>query len=257
MTEAPFFVGWAGAPHPRLGRFLALVAAATVAGFGVLGWGLGATGGDPAAAMTGLAGAPRIPPEIPSPGRYEGVLERGPAPLLRLDPTPSRPQGRTLMMTLYDKRGVAVPEALYGRRVATDGVLFARGDLSMLVGGGAFETLDDAPPAPATPAEPLGRWRLSGEICDGKCYAGVMRPGDGLSHRACAALCFIGDVPAVFVAAAPVAGSRFLILAGPDGGPPPPEARALFGVPVTLEGAVERRGDALIFRADLAGARLR
>ncbi len=256
MSE-DFFVGWSGRTGPALGRFLGAAALVATLGFGALGFGLAAFGDDPAEGLIGLAPAPQAAPEMPEGRSVTGTLDRGPVPLLRLDPTPDRPQGETLLLALWDKRGVAPDPALYGARVTLQGVLFRRGDLAMLLSGGDFRPAEgdgEATPPPAP--EPLGRWRIAGEICDGKCYAGVMSPGTGLGHRACAALCFVGDVPAVFVAAEPVMGSRFFILADADGGPPPPEARRLFGVPVALEGALERRGSALLLRADFAGARL-
>jgi hypothetical protein len=243
-----FFVGWSGRAGRGPARFLAVVAVAVVAGFAALGWALGAGADHPADGLIGLAPPERVAPETPVERAVEGVLERGPAPLLRLDPTPARPQGETLLMTRWGKQGVEPDPALYGRRVAAQGWFFRRGDIGMLVHGGVFEPRGDGDRPPA--AEPLGRWRVAGEICDGKCYAGVMRPGTGLRHRACAALCFAGGVPAVFVAAEPVAGTRFFILADADGGPPPPAARRLFGIPVALEGALERRGSALVFRVD-------
>ena len=83
-----------------------------------------------------------------------------------------------------------------------------------------------------------------------------MRPGTGLAHRACASLCFVGEVPLVFVAAGPVAGGEFFVLADADGGPPPDAARRFIGVPALLEGALERRGTILVFRVDFAAARL-
>lgn len=37
-----------------------------------------------------------------------------------------------------------------------------------------------------------------GEIIDGKCYLGAMKPGDGFAHRACAVLCLRGGLPPMF-----------------------------------------------------------
>lgn len=34
-----------------------------------------------------------------------------------------------------------------------------------------------------------------GEIIDGKCYLGAMKPGDGFAHRSCAVLCIQGGLP--------------------------------------------------------------
>ena len=38
-----------------------------------------------------------------------------------------------------------------------------------------------------------------GEIVDGKCYLGAMKPADGIGHRACAVLCIRGGLPPMFV----------------------------------------------------------
>ncbi|MCX8473199.1 MAG: ferric reductase-like transmembrane domain-containing protein [Sediminibacterium sp.] len=40
--------------------------------------------------------------------------------------------------------------------------------------------------------------RLSGEIIDPKCYFGVMNPGEGKPHKACATLCISGGIMPVF-----------------------------------------------------------
>ena len=98
---------------------------------------------------------------------------------------------------------------------------------------------------------------MAGEICDGKCETGAMRPGNGIAHRACAILCLAGGVPPVFVTAAP-GGGRELPAAGRRrmAAPCPPRCAALTALRVVLDGTLERRGDLLVFRADPAGARL-
>ena len=98
--------------------------------------------------------------------------------------------------------------------------------------------------------EPLGRWKLAGEICDGKCLAGAMRPGRGLAHKACANLCLLGGVPPVFVSTQEVDGSEFLLITGPDGDALPKSAYDYVAQFITVEGDVERRGDLLVFRMD-------
>ena len=42
--------------------------------------------------------------------------------------------------------------------------------------------------------------KLTGEIVDGKCYLGAMKPGDGIGHKACATLCIRGGLPPMFAA---------------------------------------------------------
>jgi len=101
-------------------------------------------------------------------------------------------------------------------------------------------------------SEPLGRWRLVGEICDGKCSGGIMRPGDGIAHLACADLCLIGGVLPVFVSTGEIEGNRFLWLANENGGPLPDEFYQYVALRIGVEGEVERRDDILVFKIDLS-----
>jgi hypothetical protein len=96
---------------------------------------------------------------------------------------------------------------------------------------------------------------VTGEICDGKCYAGAMHPGTGLAHKACASLCISGGVPPVFVSAAPVGNTIFLLLADHDGRPAPSRMQDFIGLPVTLDGEVRHVGDLSVLRADWATAK--
>jgi len=254
MSEL-FFIGWSGRTGAALGRFLAFVGATAVGGLTLLGFTLGAGLDDPSAGLIGLAPVPQATPLAPEGRSLEGVLEPGPYPILRLDPSTDRPQGEALLLNGFGKTGISVDAALYGTRVAVSGTVFRRGDIAMLTTDGAFAPVAGQAAPPPAPVS-LGRWRLAGELCDGKCYGGIMKPGTGLAHRACASLCFVGEVPLVFVAASPLAGGAFFVLAGADGGPPPDAARRFIGVPALLEGEVERRGTLFVFRVDFATARL-
>lgn len=233
----PFFVGWMG----RMPSGFAGVALLLGLGLPALGLGLGIAARDTAPPAFGsVPGAPNLA-DLPTEAALTGLLLPGPVPLLHL------PGGRTLMLSGDGKRGPGIDPALTGRMIAAEGFVLRRGTLEMLV--------LTAPPAPAEGTAPppavtdLGRWRISGEICDGKCAAGGMRPGIGLAHRACAVLCIDGGLPAVFVPTAPVAGHAFLLLADAEGGDPWPAFRHLTAQRVTLEGQVERRGTVLLFRA--------
>ena len=96
----------------------------------------------------------------------------------------------------------------------------------------------------------LGSWRLSGEICDGKCYAGAMQPGTGLAHKACANLCLIGGTPAVFVAKGAVDGASFFMLSDETGEPLDERLYGITAVLLSAEGQIERRGDLHLFKID-------
>jgi hypothetical protein len=241
--SAPFFIGWekrvpAGLRLPLLGAALGLLALALL-----LPLALGRATDDPGDGD--WAGDREV----------RGVLTTAPYPLLRMPPDAAHPLGHTVMLSAFGKAQVS-PD-LAGKPVQATGTLVKRGDLEMLVvtDPAQLRLLSDPLPAP-TEAVPLGRWAMVGEICDGKCGTGAMRPGTGLAHRACARLCLDGDIPPLLVTAQPVEGTSFFVLAGPDGGPMPAALQRLVALRVRLQGALERRGDLLVFRVDPATAKL-
>ncbi len=247
-----FFIGWSNKLPDRLGLFLVQAAAVLVAGLAGAAFAIGVTQNDPG------DGAFRF-----DLGRQTitGVLQAEPYPVLHVTESERYPAGHAIMLSGQGKRGVQDRAApLDGQLVVASGVILTRGPLDMLqVRGGdqgliAAEAAPDAnavPPGVPVPV-PLGRWRLTGEICDGKCYAGAMRPGQGLSHRACANLCLTGGVPPVFVATDTVDGQAFFLIAGPDGGPVTDRILDHTAMLVEVEGQIERRGDLLVFRIDPA-----
>ncbi len=235
-----FFVGWTGKLPAAHAGFLRAILVALLVGLPVLAGVLARANDD-----TGTggfdwdAGAQTL----------RGTVTARPYPLLHLA------GGHTLMLSGVGKSGVDLDPALDGRNVEVSGFLLKRGTLDMLLVDDLHAA--DGNAVPVAPAAPLGTWRLTGEICDGKCYTGAMRPGSGLSHRACANLCLIGGVPPVFVTTAPVAGTSFLLLADADGAALPDSVRDLAALRIQLDGKLERRGDLLVFRTDLAQARRR
>ncbi|MGG5822543.1 Rieske 2Fe-2S domain-containing protein [Falsiroseomonas sp. HW251] len=246
----PFFIGWARSLDPALRRVVLLAALGFALGMPALGVVLGATAGDAAGPTFATVPGEAVLPDLPAPAALRGVLLDGPYPLLHLPAETPGGRSRTLLLARDGKLG-AQPDAraLHGRLVSAEGFVLRRGTIEMLVAGEPLKPVADTP-GPAVPAPvPLGRWRLQGEICDGKCAAGGMRPGTGIGHRACATLCLDGELPAVFVPSRPVAGHGFLLLGDAAGGPALPAFRDLVGRRVTLEGEVERLGDILVFRA--------
>jgi hypothetical protein len=242
-NTTPFFVGYLAVPK-GLRYFLSVVIVGFVAVFALTGLITGAAQDDP-----GDSGF-----------RFDygrqtvtGVMELTPYPLLRItvgndlmDP------GHTLMLVATNKSGVDDRAAPFeGQLVSVTGIILQRGTIDMLqLINGPQGMVGVEGDAPVQETVPLGRWSLAGEICDGKCLAGAMRPGRGLAHRACANLCLIEDVPPVFVSSQPVDGSEFMMITGPDGTRLPQEAYDYIGLYVELEGEVERRGDLLVLQID-------
>lgn len=251
-----FFVGWAGKTGPSLGRFLAGWAALVLVGFVAIAILLSASSDDAADGLFDLA--PNLATPAPAVAEYvtrEGVLSRDPYPILRTAPDADNPRGATYLLSGDGKRGVDIGSDMPdGQTVRAAGVLVKRGTLAMLIVDGALETVGASRAVLDAPV-PLGRFRIAGEICDGKCYPGAMSPGGGLTHRACAILCFAGEVPLVFASAAPVFGQSFLVLADANGRSPSLAMKSLIGIRVVLEGEVERRGDALVYKVDWSRAK--
>lgn len=241
--DSPFFVGYLPTPAALRGLLLAVCVlfVSGLAGFGLV---LGVAQDDPG------EGAFRF-----DYGRQTvtGVVELTPYPLLRVTQGNDRiAAGHTLMLAGGGKTNVesrAIP--LEGRLAQVSGVLLERGSLDMIQLRGGRNGISAAEgDVPEVETTQLGRWKLAGEICDGKCLAGAMRPGRGLAHKACANLCLLGKVPPVFVSTQPVDGSEFLLITGPEGGHLPESAYHYVAQYISLEGEVERRGDLLVLRMD-------
>lgn len=237
---SPFFVGWNLRSVLPTAGFLGGVCALVVILFAGLALALGAAVNDPGGGD--FAGDKTL----------TGVVVAEPYPMLVLDPDTAHPNGHTVLLSGGGKRGVQdQAAALNGKRATATGAGFKRGSIDMMVG---VELKPAEGPAAMPVATPLGVWRLTGEICDGKCVSGVMRPGNGLSHKACANVCVSGGVPPVFVATAPVEGSGFLLMGGKDGHGLPDAFRDHTGQLQRMDGSVSRIGDVLVFLTDVAAA---
>ena len=243
MSEKPFFVGYLPAPGP-LRVFLLAVSVVLVSGLAAAGFIMGAAQDDPG------PGAFRF-----DYGRQTvtGVVEMTPYPVLHVTEGNDRINpGDSFLMTAGSKAGVdGRANPLDGKLAQVSGVVLERGDLYMLQLRGGKNGMKPAEgEAPTITPEPLGRWKLAGEICDGKCLAGAMRPGIGLAHKACANLCLLGDVPPIFVSSQPVLGEEFLLITGPDGTKLPVAAYDYVAQFVSVEGDISRHGDMLVFAID-------
>ncbi|MTI17141.1 hypothetical protein E1162_07790 [Rhodobacteraceae bacterium RKSG542] len=242
-----FFIGWAKKPPKGLRPFLWAISAVLIGAAAGVSFGLGVSVPDPGSGSFQWGAGYQV---------LEGVVESKPYPVLRVKPEAAGDTAKTILLSGVGKRGVQTrADPLDGQNVKVGGVMLERGSISMLqVGGKVQITPLDKPADSYTPqaAEDLGKWRLTGEICDGKCYSGAMRPGIGLAHKACANLCIIGGIPPVFVTTGAVQGTNFFLLADPAGNPVPEAIYDVVGRLVTLEGNVERRDDLLVFKADFA-----
>jgi hypothetical protein len=245
MPEAKdksFFVGFDNnVPRPLAG-FALRVAALLIGGFAMLAFVLGGGGEDPGPGIYG--------DEIV----VQGELHAKPYPFLRVAADRDHPAGRAILLAGDGKVGAEGDAApLDGQQVVAKGAALKRGTLDMMVIGSGGFSMSAAPASASVPAQASvsrGTWRLSGEICDGKCLGGAMRPGTGLAHKACANLCISGGQPPVFASTGTVDGTSFFLLADRNGGPVPDAVYHLVALPVDLEGEVQRIDNMLIFKVD-------
>ena len=236
----PFFVGYLGIPK-GLGVFLAFISIMLLTAFATSAALIGGTQDDPGKA--GFYGRQTL----------EGVIEAKPYPLLYVTKGNKRIKaGRTLMLSGQGKSGAMKSVvALDGQLVEAKGIILERGELDMLQlfpRKRGIKKLSDQADIPKS--KPIGTWRLKGEICDGKCLAGAMKPGRGLAHKACANLCLEGDIPPVFVSSQPVEGHEFLLIGNVNGGPLGKELYDYVGQFVDIEAKIEKRGDVLVLLVD-------
>jgi hypothetical protein len=231
----PFFIGWSSRISLPLAGFLGCALAALLVGFGALAFALGVTVDDPGGGV--FTGDKDI----------TGVLIADPYPMIVTDQN-----HHTIMLSGGGKRGVQTEaRPLDGKHVRATGYGVKRGDRDLLL-----VTNLQAAPGDATPPvrEPLGTWRLTGEICDGKCSLGVMRPGTRPAHKACANVCLIGGVPPVFITTTVLFGTRYLLMGDPDNHAVPDAVRDYVAITTRMDGTLERIGDALVFRTDVTRA---
>jgi hypothetical protein len=171
---------------------------------------------------------------------YSGVIRHTPYPLL--DTGSSR-----YLLVNPGKHGATVAPytgqvvTLEGSRIWRDGVQMLELKPETIRLTGAL--------APQIRQHALGRVRLRGEVVDSKCYLGVMNPGEGKVHRACAARCIAGGVPPMLVVRAG-SGIRRVLLASADGKPLTNELIPFAGETVEIDGDLEGVAGETVLRAD-------
>lgn len=140
-------------------------------------------------------------------------------------------------------------EAFANQRVSLRAQLISRGPETALEVEPGSVALEGAV-ARVAEVTPLGTLTLRGEIVDSKCHFGVMNPGEGKAHKACAIRCISGGAPAVLRSRDAAGVTRYFLLAGPDGRALSREILASVAEPVEITGSVERHDSVYVLRAD-------
>ncbi|MGR3983834.1 MAG: hypothetical protein OD817_01045 [Gammaproteobacteria bacterium] len=248
-NEKPFFVGYLPMP-PALVRFylplaIALALAAAVAGH------LLAAQQKPAGAATWQTAAPET---------LHGVLTLLPYPVLHRFHPGNPGNIESVLLVGQGKHAAALPAHFERRAVAVEGAEILRGNWRMLEIAGesaiaaAADTADTAALRARLDFESLGAITLRGEIADSKCFLGVMKPGAGAVHKACAELCLLGGIPPMLVVQNAQREKFGYLLLRADGSPAA-ELPALAAESVRVDGQLLRQGDLLFVQIDAGGIR--
>ena len=90
------------------------------------------------------------------------------------------------------------------------------------------------------PVQSRGVVTVVGEIVDAKCHLGVMKPGDGPTHRDCAVRCLLGEIPPMFIPHDHPDLGRISLVG--DAGQPLADADVFAGRRVLIRGEILQRG---------------
>lgn len=238
-----FYVGYAARAPQRVARRLRWMAAALLAVAAAL------------ALLLGLAQRTldlRLF-EFASPREFAGTIELTAAPTLVV----ARPGGGASRYLLVGpgKRGAhALVAPFAGRAVRLRAYLISRGEQTALeVEPGSLEPAG-SPERAAAPIE-LGKRVLRGEVVDSKCHLGVMNPGEGKAHKACAIRCISGGAPPLLRVRDPQDDARYFVLTGADGRDVSRELLEFVAEPVELTGNAERHDDVFVLRIEPGAVR--
>jgi hypothetical protein len=186
--------------------------------------------------------------------KFEGIIEARPYPTLLVE----RPGEASNKKEEYSRYLLVAPgkhgaDRLVGQfdgtRVRLEGQLIHRNNATMIeVAVGSVTPLDTTFTSQA-PTVDLGPATLTGEIVDGKCYLGVMNPGNGKVHRDCAARCISGGIPPIFVT---LNGEDQFLLVGLDGKAIQPDMLLEFvAEPLTIRGELIQKGESRLLEINV------
>lgn len=176
---------------------------------------------------------------------------------LRLAPYPYlvTPDGAVLLAEPGKLGTQARFSGMDAHEVRLTGTLIGRGDWRALEVS-SHESLgrsSDITPTLALATESI---TLRGEILDSKCFLGAMKPGDGLTHKACANLCLRGGIAPLFLGIDESGRTVAAVLCSADGEPIHESVMALAGEPVLATGQLGNLGPLRVFVVDAPGVSL-
>lgn len=187
-----------------------------------------------------------------------GHLVSRPYPTLVVEHSGAAEPSRILLVAPGKHGAAALTAPFEGRDVRLMGSLIDReGREAIEIEPGTITaTVGTAAPVTEASEMDLGIVTLRGEIVDGKCYLGVMNPGEGATHRDCAVQCIRGGLPPLFAARDDAGRTQVFTLASADRAPVNGKAADLVGRPLEITGHAFRTGNELLLLADPRDYRL-
>ena len=212
---------------------------------------------------------------------FQGVVGEAPYPTLAVRRPGGSPGGGQMGQTggagdtsrFYlvgpGKAGAAGEvEGLDGQHVELRGTLLYRDDQTMVeVEPDSVKKASGSPVGGSPEGGPVsgagdlagevshGVHTLAGTIIDSKCYLGIMKPGFGKPHKACAIRCIAGGVPPVLVVRDADGPAAYLLLVGADGRAVNQEVLDRVDEPLEITGEVIQLDDLWILKAEPADYR--
>lgn len=224
-SRPPIYVGYLPMPE-RHRRFVVGVAVVFVCLLAVAGGGIALSQRDPGEAVwdTGMEQT------------WSGVVRMEPYPMLVGE------DGSARLIVGMGKFAVRERVAPFdGMECEVRGFALAREHrrvIELSIDDGAINALTGARVPVAETARPRAGEDVVviGEIVDGKCYLGAMKPGDGKAHKACAVLCISGGLPPLVAADVPGSGRLYPLLRVDGSMALPAAVLDVVGEPVRIEG---------------------
>ena len=240
-SEKPFFVGYLPMPAALVRFYVPLMIGLCL---------LGLVAGHFLARMQ-VSGGP-ADWNVAATETMSGILQVDPYPVLhRVDPGSGETD--SVLLVLPGKFGADdVAQAYSGQAVSITGHAIIRGGWTMLelAGESPIQVADTDPGAPEFDRTEFGTVSLSGEIADSKCFLGVMKPGAGPVHKACAEVCLRGGIPAMLLVRGRDGGHYGYMLVDADGGSLSRDLSSRAAEQVTVSGRLEKQGELFYIRVE-------
>ena len=188
---------------------------------------------------------------------FTGLLTVDPYPVLhRIHPQESEEVESVLLVRQGKFSAEEFATSFSGQMVSITGFPISRGGWTMLELRSAEDIIaidkDQADHAAVirtkVAAVSLGNVTLIGEIADSKCFLGVMKPGEGTVHKACAEVCLLGGIPTMLVVRDQSDNRYGYILTLPDGGSASGLLAERAADDVEIYGELMQKGDLLYLR---------